>query len=47
VFELLGYEFGDFPATEKASREVMSLPMHPFLTKEEQVQIIEKFTSLL
>lgn len=32
VFEYLGYEYGDFPESEKASREVMSLPIHPFLT---------------
>src|SRR5690625_7609600 len=30
VFQPLGYSYGDFPESEKASREVLSLPMHPF-----------------
>src|ERR1700678_3293228 len=36
VFAKLGYNWGDFPESEKASRQVLSLPMHPFLTAEEQ-----------
>ncbi|MCR9132606.1 MAG: DegT/DnrJ/EryC1/StrS family aminotransferase [bacterium] len=36
VFKYLGYERGDFPISEKASDEVLSLPMHPYLTSEEQ-----------
>jgi UDP-2-acetamido-2-deoxy-ribo-hexuluronate aminotransferase len=36
VFEELGYAYGDFPESERASSEVLSLPMHPFLTMEEQ-----------
>ena len=41
VFEHLGYKYGDFPESENASREVFSLPMHPFLSEEEQNGIIE------
>jgi UDP-2-acetamido-2-deoxy-ribo-hexuluronate aminotransferase len=41
VFESLGYKLGDFPVSEKASREVLSLPMHPFLTEAVQEQIVE------
>ena len=33
VFEHLGYKVGDFPESEKASNEVLSLPMHPFLSE--------------
>ena len=34
-FQYLNYKQGDFPISEKASNEVMSLPMNPFLTNEE------------
>ena len=36
AFASSGYKFGDFPVSEQASREVLSLPMHPFLTESEQ-----------
>jgi UDP-2-acetamido-2-deoxy-ribo-hexuluronate aminotransferase len=32
---------GDFPEAEKASREVLSLPMHPFLSENEQDNIVQ------
>ena len=47
VFEHLGYTYGDFPESEKASREVLSLPMHPFLSIDEQEQIISQLIDLL
>lgn len=34
-FKYLGYKKGDFPISEKASQEIISLPMHPFLTVDE------------
>ncbi len=40
VFESLGYKYGDFPVSEKASREVLSLPMHPFLTEADQDRVV-------
>lgn len=40
VFAGLGYRWGDFPESERASREVLSLPMHPFLTEQEQDRVI-------
>ena len=41
VFQHLGYEWGAFPESEKASREVLSLPMHPFLSEEDQDRIVD------
>lgn len=46
VFEYLGYTYGDFPESEKASREVLSLPMHPFLSDKEQEQIVNTLKKL-
>ncbi|MCT6923383.1 DegT/DnrJ/EryC1/StrS family aminotransferase [Metasolibacillus sp.] len=42
VFEKLGYVEGDLPITEKAAREVLSLPMFPELKKEQQDYILGK-----
>jgi len=46
VYAHLGYKRGDFPVSEKASEEVISLPMYPEL-EEEQIELvareIEKF----
>jgi len=39
AYEMSGYKSGDFPVTEKAAAEVISLPMHTELT-EEQLQFI-------
>ncbi|MCK9555669.1 DegT/DnrJ/EryC1/StrS family aminotransferase [bacterium] len=33
-YKHLGYKKGDFPESEKASEEVISIPVHPFLSKE-------------
>lgn len=41
AFSPLGYKEGDFPISERVSKEIVSLPMSPFLTKEEQEFIIE------
>jgi UDP-2-acetamido-2-deoxy-ribo-hexuluronate aminotransferase len=34
-FQYLRHQQGDFPISEKASNEVMSIPMNPFLTNEQ------------
>lgn len=41
VFEYLGYGPGCFPVSEKVSREVISLPMHPWLSEEEQDRVVQ------
>jgi UDP-2-acetamido-2-deoxy-ribo-hexuluronate aminotransferase len=40
VFADLGYGPGSFPICEKAADEVVSLPMHPFLTETDQDRIV-------
>jgi UDP-2-acetamido-2-deoxy-ribo-hexuluronate aminotransferase len=40
VFARCGCKSGDFPQAETASREVLSLPMHPFLTQADQDRVI-------
>lgn len=42
VFSELGYNEGDLPVTEKACDEVISLPMFPELTREQQEYVVEK-----
>jgi UDP-2-acetamido-2-deoxy-ribo-hexuluronate aminotransferase len=41
VFASLGYQPGDFPESERASQEVISLPMHPFLSESDQDRIVK------
>lgn len=41
VFANLGYKYGDFPVAEMAAHEVISLPMHPFLTEKEQDLVVD------
>ncbi|MFZ7110774.1 MAG: DegT/DnrJ/EryC1/StrS family aminotransferase [Desulfatiglandales bacterium] len=41
AFEVLGYRKGDFPLSEDFSHRIFSLPMHPYLKKEDQNRIVE------
>jgi dTDP-4-amino-4,6-dideoxygalactose transaminase len=41
AFSHIGYGEGDFPVSEDCSRRIFSLPMHPYLRKEDQVRIAE------
>ncbi|MEN2998084.1 MAG: DegT/DnrJ/EryC1/StrS family aminotransferase [Brevinematia bacterium] len=43
-FSELGYKEGSLPATEKASKEVLSLPIFPKLSEEEISYVVEKIT---
>lgn len=40
-FAYLGYKEGDFPVTEKATREVLALPIYPELKPEQQQFIVD------
>ena len=39
-FQDLGYKEGNLPISERASREVLSLPMFPELTEDEQDYLV-------
>jgi len=41
-FSYLGYKEGDFPVAEKVSKEILSLPMNPYLSDEEIEYVIKK-----
>jgi dTDP-4-amino-4,6-dideoxygalactose transaminase len=41
AFAHLGHKAGDFPISEKASEKIFSLPMHPYLTEQDQEYIIK------
>lgn len=42
AFSAEGYRPGSFPVAEKVSEEIMSLPMHPYLTDEEIALVAEE-----
>jgi len=41
AYASLNYRPGDFPATERIAAEIVSLPMFPQLTKEQQFRVVE------
>jgi len=41
AFSYLGYKEGDLPVSEKISKEVLSLPMYPEMSEQEQDLVIE------
>jgi dTDP-4-amino-4,6-dideoxygalactose transaminase len=41
----MNYRQGDFPVAEKAAAEIVSLPMFPQLTAEQQVRVVEEVVS--
>lgn len=40
-FASLGYEPGSFPVAEQAAREVLSLPIYPEMTRDQQDQVVD------
>jgi len=47
VFSSLGYAEGDYPESERATREVLSLPMFPELSEEQVVEVVEAIKSFV
>jgi dTDP-4-amino-4,6-dideoxygalactose transaminase len=43
----LGYREGDFPITERAAGEIVSLPMYPQLGKEQQDLVASKISEFV
>ncbi len=43
----LGYSAGDFPVAENVSGKIMSLPMHPYLSKRDQERVVNALQSAL
>jgi dTDP-4-amino-4,6-dideoxygalactose transaminase len=47
AFSSLGHGPGDFPVSEQAAAEVLSLPMHPHLTPAHQERVVESLARAL
>lgn len=47
AYEYLGYPEGSLPVTERAAREILSLPMYPSLTNAEQDRVCEALREIL
>jgi len=47
AYEHLGYHTGDFPVTERVSREIVSLPMFPQLAASQQDQVVSAVKEFL
>jgi len=45
-FEYLGYKKENFPVAEKVSKEILSLPMNPYLNDKEIEYITDKVTEI-
>ncbi|MBC2736792.1 MAG: DegT/DnrJ/EryC1/StrS family aminotransferase [Desulfobacteraceae bacterium] len=46
VFEPLGYHEGDFPVSESCTKRIFSLPMHPYITAQEQEKVAGALNSI-
>ena len=47
AYVTMGHKEGDFPVTEKAATEILSLPMYPQLEPQQQKVIVQELVNLL
>jgi dTDP-4-amino-4,6-dideoxygalactose transaminase len=47
AYASMNYKPGDFPITEKAAAEIVSLPMFPQLTGEQQARVVEQILNFV
>lgn len=47
AYKDLGYQEGDLPVTERVAKEIVSLPMFPGLTGEQQERVVKETVALL
>jgi len=47
AYKALGYKEGDFPHTEKAAKEILSLPMYAEITAEQQQRVADALRAAL
>ncbi len=45
AYASMNYSVGDFPITEKAAAEIVSLPMFPQLTAEQQARVVDEIVA--
>jgi dTDP-4-amino-4,6-dideoxygalactose transaminase len=45
AYSALNYQAGDFPVTEQVAAEIVSLPMFPQLTAEQQTRVVEEIAN--
>jgi dTDP-4-amino-4,6-dideoxygalactose transaminase len=45
AYETLGYKLGDFPICEEIATEIVSLPMFPSLTAEQQKRVVQEIVA--
>ena len=45
AYASLNYQPGDLPVAEKVAGEILSLPMYPQLTSEQQARVVEEILS--
>jgi dTDP-4-amino-4,6-dideoxygalactose transaminase len=47
LYSSLGHKAGDFPHSERAAQEVLSLPMYPELRKEQIARVVENISAFI